>query len=119
LAIIDLGWVRDGKAMSALPPIADMCGATRYVRFVPEADIQEFGPRQKKNPGTLPGAFCLNGELVELIVDADARDIFSKLFRVQDSKTNPRLHRKGIIVGSKICVEIFTSHYPVVRERVL
>jgi hypothetical protein len=28
------------KGMSALPPIADMCGATRYVRFVPIADIQ-------------------------------------------------------------------------------
>jgi hypothetical protein len=25
--------------MSALPPKADMCSATRYVRFVPEADI--------------------------------------------------------------------------------
>ena len=25
--------------MSALPPIADMCGATRHVRFVPIADI--------------------------------------------------------------------------------
>ena len=25
--------------MSALPPIADMCGATRDVRFVPIADI--------------------------------------------------------------------------------
>ena len=27
------------NAMSALHPIADMCGATRYVRFVPIADI--------------------------------------------------------------------------------
>ena len=27
------------NGMSALPPIADMCGATRYVRFVPKADI--------------------------------------------------------------------------------
>ena len=27
------------KAMSALPPKADMCDATRDVRFVPEADI--------------------------------------------------------------------------------
>ena len=27
------------KAMSALPPIADMCSATRDVRFVPIADI--------------------------------------------------------------------------------
>ena len=29
---------RDAGAMSALPPIADMCGATRHVRFVPIAD---------------------------------------------------------------------------------
>ena len=27
------------KGMSALPPKADMCGATRNVRFVPIADI--------------------------------------------------------------------------------
>jgi hypothetical protein len=27
------------NVMSALPPIADMCGATRDVRFVPIADI--------------------------------------------------------------------------------
>ena len=27
------------NGMSALPPIADMCGATRDVRFVPIADI--------------------------------------------------------------------------------
>jgi hypothetical protein len=27
------------KVMSALPPKADVCSATRYVRFVPEADI--------------------------------------------------------------------------------
>jgi hypothetical protein len=26
------------KIMSALPPKADMCGATRDVRFVPKAD---------------------------------------------------------------------------------
>jgi hypothetical protein len=28
------------KAMSALPPKADMCGATRDVRFGPKADIE-------------------------------------------------------------------------------
>ncbi|MFZ1002616.1 MAG: hypothetical protein WAN68_11485, partial [Pseudolabrys sp.] len=30
------------KVMSALPPKADMCGATRHVRFVPIADIALF-----------------------------------------------------------------------------
>ena len=30
------------NAMSALPPIADMCGATRDVRYVPIADIASF-----------------------------------------------------------------------------
>ena len=30
------------KIMSALPPKADMCGATRDVRFVPIADITSF-----------------------------------------------------------------------------
>ena len=33
------------KVMSALPPIADMCGATRDVRFVPEADIAHWTVR--------------------------------------------------------------------------
>ena len=28
------------KVMSALPPKADMCSATRDVRFVPKADMQ-------------------------------------------------------------------------------
>jgi len=28
------------QAMSALPPKADMCSATRYVRFVPQADMK-------------------------------------------------------------------------------
>ena len=27
------------NGMSALPPIADMCGATQHVRFVPKADM--------------------------------------------------------------------------------
>ena len=31
--------------MSALPPKADMCGATRDVRFVPIADMEPFRPR--------------------------------------------------------------------------
>ena len=31
------------KGMSALPPKADMCGATRDVRFVPIADILRCG----------------------------------------------------------------------------
>ena len=30
------------KRMSALPPKADMCSATRYVRFVPIADINDM-----------------------------------------------------------------------------
>ena len=37
-----LGYKRtfcDAGAMSALHPKADMCSATRYVRFVPRADI--------------------------------------------------------------------------------
>ena len=33
--------------MSALPPIADMCGATRYVRLAPIADIPVLGARSR------------------------------------------------------------------------
>ena len=33
------------QAMSALHPIADMCAATRDVRFVPIADISEQAPK--------------------------------------------------------------------------
>jgi len=35
-------------AMSALPPKADMCGATTDIRQGPIADIQVFGSRQRK-----------------------------------------------------------------------
>ena len=60
------------NAMSALPPKADMCGATRDVRFVPIADIREFGSHQKKKPRELPRGFCcLWVALVEAIVDAE------------------------------------------------
>ena len=38
------------KAMSALPPIADMCSAPPYVRFVPLADILKFGVRFSRAP---------------------------------------------------------------------
>ena len=35
------------NGMSALPPKADMCSATRYVRFVPQADIPSFARLNK------------------------------------------------------------------------
>ena len=38
----------EGGLMSALPPKADMCGATRHVRLVPKADI--------------PRPYCLRGQ---------------------------------------------------------
>ena len=37
--------------MSALPPEADMCSATRYVRFVPIADIRVQHPLKDKSGG--------------------------------------------------------------------
>jgi hypothetical protein len=37
------------KGMSALPPKADMCGATWYVRFVPKADIVSVTSRSALN----------------------------------------------------------------------
>ena len=41
------------RAMSALPPKADMCGATRYVRFVPIADINFAATRLSvEQPGS-------------------------------------------------------------------
>ena len=43
------------EGMSALPPKADMCGATGHVRFVPIAHIQES--LSPKKPGTLAGIF--------------------------------------------------------------
>ena len=43
------------KVMSALPPKADMCRALGNVRFVPIADIQEFGSHKRKTPGQCPG----------------------------------------------------------------
>ena len=37
------------KAMSALPPKADMCGAMRDARFGPKADIGVLDSRAKKS----------------------------------------------------------------------
>ena len=44
------------KGMSALPPKADMCGATRDVRFVPKADIAPLirSPRRRGRPVQAP-----------------------------------------------------------------
>ena len=39
------------NAMSALPPIADMCGATQNVRLVPEADMCSAGLVSAKDKG--------------------------------------------------------------------
>ena len=51
------------KVMSALPPKADMCSATRYVRFVPIADITNLFDHltsEAKNGGGYfdPKRFC-------------------------------------------------------------
>jgi len=53
--------------MSALPPKADMCGATRDVRFGPKADIgltsDEHSNARQDNPDL--------GELARLCIDLD------------------------------------------------
>jgi hypothetical protein len=51
-------------AMSALLPKADMCSATRHVRFVPIADIVEASARCPLCPykQTLPGLVGLSGK---------------------------------------------------------
>ena len=44
--------------MSALPPIADICSATRHIRFVPKADIahsQNIQRQYGKSPAFQPG----------------------------------------------------------------
>ena len=46
--------------MSALPPIADMCGATRHVRYVPKAD---------KRPGDLRFSSLVPNNLRRLSVN--------------------------------------------------
>jgi hypothetical protein len=46
---------RCAAVMSALPPIADIAGRRLDVRFVPEADVQEFGSRQRKTRDYCPG----------------------------------------------------------------
>ena len=49
------------NAMSALHPIADMCGATRDVRFVPIADIVSGIRVNKKPPELSPEGFPATG----------------------------------------------------------
>ena len=40
--------------MSALPPKADMCGATSRVRFVPIADIERLTKKDARGGGAAP-----------------------------------------------------------------
>ena len=44
------------KGMSALPPRADMCSATRDVRYVPRADIRVRHPLGDMSGGRRPYA---------------------------------------------------------------
>ena len=41
--------LRQVRAMSALPPIADICGATVHVCYGPEADIREYRSQMSLN----------------------------------------------------------------------
>ena len=43
------------RAMSALPPKADMCSALGNVRFVPKADIKAARQRRRQELGRQPG----------------------------------------------------------------
>ena len=61
------------KVMSALPPIADMCGAKTNVRFVPKADIKAsrgLSPISDKYSGTRQNDDDF-GELAGLRIDVD------------------------------------------------
>ena len=44
------------KGMPALPPKADMCGATRDVRFGPIADITSIRSLRQRGAGRFPGS---------------------------------------------------------------
>ena len=104
------------KIMSALPSKADMCSATRYVRFVPIADIQEFGLSPKENPGRCPGAFLVSASrlLVKFVVQADTQNMIANF--VFDVEWHS-VHIDGVDrVRSKIKVQIFELGRPVICE---
>ena len=63
------------RVMSALPSKADVCGANRHVCFGPITDIQECGSRQKKHPETPPRGIFVASRILEMIIQADARDV--------------------------------------------
>src|SRR5262249_1614207 len=58
------------EAMSALPPKADMCGATRDVRFGPKADLMCFSPRNSAAPRRLD---CGDVDFFMPIIASNAR----------------------------------------------
>ena len=67
------------NGMSALPPKADMCGATRDVRFVPIADMKRLpGTRYFRRMQAVRGRTNPDlGELTRLRIDLDgARVLF-------------------------------------------
>ena len=47
--------MKTSPAMSALPPKADMCSATRHVRFVPKADILGYSITSSARPISVLG----------------------------------------------------------------
>ena len=63
--------VTPSNCMSALPPKADMCSATRDVRFVPKADMEKSLRETKRPPrGGLSG--IRSGVLIRMLASACA-----------------------------------------------
>jgi hypothetical protein len=66
------------KVMSALPLKADMCGATRHVRFVPIADLVLGRPLLSKS-GQTPAGRSTEQAAITRYFKAKMFEIFSRL----------------------------------------
>ena len=96
------------KGMSALPPKADMGSATRYVRFVPIADIS-YAQKKDRLVSFLVGTSAVQSELTIMTYQSDTRRD-----KRDDKFYTSWIIRGGIVLAIVIAVLAFisTGTYP-------
>jgi len=96
------------KVMSALPPKADMCSATRHVRLVPIADIS-YAQKKDRLVAFLVGTSAVQSELTIMTYQSDTRRD-----KRDDKFYTSWIIRGGIVLAIVIAALAFTStgNYP-------
>ena len=95
------------KAMSALPPKADMCSATRHVRFVPIA--VSYAQKKDRLVSFLVGTSAVQSELTIMTYQSETRRE-----KRDDKFYTSWIVRGGIVLAIVVAALAFTStgNYP-------